>query len=189
MAFKVSNKGNDDGTYTFSYGKGGNKLTARIDRDGKNKFFLPAGSIGNSTSIVGQMKDLKAAFETWATANYAGQNVEKPAPVAKGPPAHKPKGPPVHAPKPKLIGKGLKAPKGDDEQAPPMVLADWQRELFATLSTHQGPLDEALRLKVLAVLRNVYWGKAQETYVQPTEESNGASEGEGTNDSDEADAS
>ena len=61
MAYKVSNTGNGDGSYTLSYGSRGKKLTARMGRSTAGRWGVDGFGQMHTT-----MKDCKAAWGAWA---------------------------------------------------------------------------------------------------------------------------
>lgn len=83
--YKVRCTGNDDGTYTLSYGKGSKKLTQVVERygGGTQKWFIPGGSPCTSEEdgtpgphLVNTLGKLKLAWEAWAKAEYTKGGAE-----------------------------------------------------------------------------------------------------------------
>lgn len=110
MAFKVRNKRNDDGTYTLSYGKGKNKLTASMFTDAGGKWYAVSGIGAKRIGPCKTMKECKVRWGEWAAVAYDGSGskgkAETPAstppsttpsttpPRVAGPPRVAPSGPP-----------------------------------------------------------------------------------------------
>ncbi len=83
--YKVRCTGNDDGTYTLSYGKGSKKLTQIAERygGGTQKWFIPAGCPAcceadgtPGPALINTLGKIKTAWEVWAKANYGSETDE-----------------------------------------------------------------------------------------------------------------
>lgn len=66
MAYKIRNTKNEDGTYTLSFGRGRNKLTAVMEHGAK--WGVQDSSLAGQTYVT--MKECKAAWGEWAENNY-----------------------------------------------------------------------------------------------------------------------
>lgn len=156
MAYKTNNTGNDDGTYTLSYGKASKKLSALMrNHQGKWETFSGDGPrIEDKT-----MKAVKERWGAWAESNYEGTPKPPaqpptvkapPAPPVKGPPAMKgppsmpPKGPPTFKPSPTKV-----TPEVDAAAAKGLGSAEFAADPFDPVFHHPdkslnsiGALDE-----------------------------------------------
>lgn len=103
--YKVRCTGNDDGTYTLSYGKGSKKLTQRVERYGEGqKWFIPGGSPSTSEEdgtpgphLVNTLGKLKQAWEVWAKEQYNKGGCEAESTQPASPPKQTPDSPVVES--------------------------------------------------------------------------------------------
>jgi len=120
MSYKIVNKGNGDGTYTLSYGKGAGKLTAQMSNAGGWKLY---DDEGNKHVCVGPrdlfktMKSAKEAWGKWAESRYqtgvgnSEPDEQKPEPESIAGPPRLTSPPPLAGPP--TIGPPALAPVAD----------------------------------------------------------------------------